>query len=175
VPLVVAAFGVLGSLAGVIAGVLITQRRSDQREDTARKHERERERERWEREDQARTFEHRREIYEAYYEAIKAMALRVEPYDPSDPVDPDAVIDPDWWQPSFALLNRLIIYGTPTVAEAAGAAYACIRSWGEKAPRGMSEANYRQMGNTCQQLENDLLHRIREDLQIPGGRLTVVR
>lgn len=61
VPLVVAILGLIGTAGGAIAGVVITQRRSDARDKTAWEREHARERERWAREDAARTFELRRE------------------------------------------------------------------------------------------------------------------
>lgn len=61
-PLVVAAIGVTGTLVGGVTGGLVTQRWADRREDRAWTREHERERERWLREDEARTFEHRREV-----------------------------------------------------------------------------------------------------------------
>jgi hypothetical protein len=68
VPLVVAILGLIGTAGGAIAGVVITQRRSDARDKTAW----ERERERWTREDAARTFELRREAYIEFYTAVSA-------------------------------------------------------------------------------------------------------
>ena len=63
VPLVVAAIGLLGTFSGTIAGVLITQRRSDRREGLTWERERQRERDLWAREDALRTFEQRRDAY----------------------------------------------------------------------------------------------------------------
>lgn len=75
VPMVVAGMGLLGTVCGTIAGVLITQRRSDRREQVAWNRERDRERERWAREDGMRTFEHRRSAYERFYESLRAMTV----------------------------------------------------------------------------------------------------
>jgi hypothetical protein len=78
VPLVVAGIGVAGTLAAGIAGGLMTRRWADKREDKAWVRERagERERERWAREDETRTFEHRREVFEDFYGALRALARR---------------------------------------------------------------------------------------------------
>jgi hypothetical protein len=76
VPLVVAGIAVLGTLSGGITGALITQRQADRREDKAWTRERQREREHWAREDEARTFEHRRETYVDFYESVKGLARR---------------------------------------------------------------------------------------------------
>jgi hypothetical protein len=70
VTLVIAGFGVSGTLAGVI----VTQRWADSRESQARELDRAREQERWAREDQVRTFDHQREAYIEFFENIKAMA-----------------------------------------------------------------------------------------------------
>ena len=72
VPLVVAGLAVLGTLAGV----LVTQRWSYRREAIAWTRERQREQERWAREDEARTFEHRREACAEFYVAVKALARK---------------------------------------------------------------------------------------------------
>lgn len=57
VQLVVAAIGLLGPIVGTVAGVLITQRRSDRRKAAAWERERARERELWARDDVLRNFE----------------------------------------------------------------------------------------------------------------------
>jgi hypothetical protein len=62
-----------GSAAGV-AGGLITQRWADRRGDKTWARERAQEEERCRREDEARTFEHRREVFENFYEGVKALA-----------------------------------------------------------------------------------------------------
>jgi hypothetical protein len=72
VPLVVAVLGLIGTAGGAIAGVVITQRRSDARDRAAWK----RERERWVREDAARTLDLRREAYIEFYAANKECLRR---------------------------------------------------------------------------------------------------
>jgi hypothetical protein len=69
--MVVAVLGLLGTGGGAIAGVLITQHRSDQREKVTWHREREREHEHWAREDAARTFELRRTAYIELFEAVR--------------------------------------------------------------------------------------------------------
>jgi hypothetical protein len=68
VPLVVAILGLIGTAGGTIAGVMITQRRTDARDRAAW----ERERERWAHEDAAHTFDLRREAYIEFYAAANA-------------------------------------------------------------------------------------------------------
>ncbi len=76
VPIVVAGIGVAGTLTAGIAGGLITQRWADRRDDKTWQRERLREQERWLREDEGRTFEHRREAFEECYQAVKALVLQ---------------------------------------------------------------------------------------------------
>jgi hypothetical protein len=72
--LVVAGIGLLGTVVGTIAGVLIAQRRSDRRELATWQRERIRQRELWQREDALRNFEHRREAYVSFYQSLRAMS-----------------------------------------------------------------------------------------------------
>lgn len=112
VPLAVAGLGLLGTLCGTIAGVLITQRRSDRREQTTWERDRDRERERWEREDALRTFEERRSAYEQFYESLRAMAVTA--YDHGMGLSPEGEYGelPEGWQtPAFRALQHLAVYG----------------------------------------------------------------
>src|SRR4051794_25875021 len=112
-PLVVAGLGLLGTIVGTIGGVLVAQRRADQRESVNWSRERERERAIWSREDAARTFEHRREAYTDFYEAVRAMASRASTavYGSSR-----FELEFDWFQPTYEKLQHLRVYATPSVA-----------------------------------------------------------
>ncbi len=129
VPLVVAGIGVLGTLTAGIAGGLITQRWANEREDKAWARERERERERWAREDEARTFEHRREVLEDFYQAVKALARQA--YDHGYGFDDTPELPFDWNADAFAKLTRLGLYVDRRVYAAAAAAYDAAWSWGQ--------------------------------------------
>ena len=129
VPLAVAGIGVLGTLAGGVVGSIVTQRRADQREDKAWARERERERERWAREDEARTFEHRREVLEDFYQAVKALARRA--YDHGYGFDDTPELPYDWHADAAAKLSRLALYADRRVAAAASAAYRAACLWGQ--------------------------------------------
>lgn len=69
--MVVAGIGVAGTLTAGIADGLVAQRWARQREEKAWARERAPERERWAREDEARTFELRREVFEEFDQAVK--------------------------------------------------------------------------------------------------------
>jgi hypothetical protein len=127
VPLVVAVLGLLGTAGGAIAGVLITQRRSDRRDEKTWERERERERERWAREDVARTFELRRESYVEYYEAVGAV---IEDYDDilvrrfmasTDDVSEAGgrEYSEERQRAHYSAFDRVQLYGTPGVLEKA--------------------------------------------------------
>jgi hypothetical protein len=127
VPLVVAGIGVAGTLTAGIAGGLITQRWANNREDEAWARERERELERWTREDEARTFEHRREVFEDFYQAVRALARRA--YDHGYGFDGTPKLPFDWNADAGAKLNRLGLYADRRLAAAAAAAYNAAFWW----------------------------------------------
>jgi hypothetical protein len=164
---------VLGTVAAGIAGVLITQRRSDRRDDKTWERERQRERERWAREDEARTFEHRHQAYADFYGSLKAMARAA--YDHGYGFTDDPELPFDWQSTTFAKLQRLSIYATPAVAEAASTAYSAAWRWGHTAKHGdLDDPEFHQRQEEYDAAEIQLLMLIREDLSIPGGALTGV-
>jgi hypothetical protein len=171
VTLLIAALGV----AGTVSGVIITQRWADGRESRLREIDRKREQERWAREDQVRTFDHRREAYTNFFENLKAMARQASPATRLDPPHP---LQADWFEPTFLSLNRLLIFGSAAVAEAAGAAYSACWSWGTRQGEGINLngtlIDSQHWEGLYNNLEAALLHAIRDDLLIPGGRLTVI-
>jgi hypothetical protein len=165
---VVAVIGVLGTLSGGIAGVLITQRRSDRRDDKTWERERARERERWSREDEARTFDHRRESYVDFYDSLKVMARAA--YDKGYGFHEEPELPDDWHTPTFERLNRLRIYATPRVAAAAAAAYNAAWRWGHYCKHDdLDDPKFHEGQDAYDAAEIDLLMRIREGLAIPGS------
>lgn len=167
VPLVVAALGLTGAVLGTIGGVLITQRRSDRREALAWERQREREREAWAREDAARTFEHRRQAYSDFYEALRAMARRV--YDHGLGIGDDEQEElPEGWQfPAFQRLQHLQMYATPSVSVKATEAYSAVWHWGHNTKRGRDDALFYDAQDTADDAEIALLQAVRGDLAIP--------
>jgi hypothetical protein len=165
--------GLLGTVAAGVAGVLITQRRSDRREDNAWQRERRRERERWAREDEARTFEHRREAYVEFYESLKTMARLA--YDHGFGFTGEPALPQDWHAATFQKLQRLSIYATPLVARAASAAYGAAWQWGHYAPYDNPDDDvFHERQEAYDAAEIEVLQSIRQDLSIGGGELTGV-
>jgi len=167
VPLVVAVIGVVGTVAAGVAGVLITQRRSDRREDKTWQRDREREREHWVREDQARTFEHRRESYVSFYESLNAMALMA--YEKGYGLSDEPELSSDWNRAAFERLNRLRIYANPTVGKAATAAYDAAWRWGEQCRYDdLDDPKFHDGYERYDEAEFNLLIFIRVDLGVPS-------
>jgi hypothetical protein len=164
VPLVVAALGLFGTFAGTIGGVLITQRRADQRERASWNRERERERERWAREDAARTFDHRRDAYVAFYESLREMAFTA--YNHGMGLRAERELG-EWQLPTYQKLQHLRLYGAPHVVEAADAAYTAAWWWGDNALFGQDNAEFYEGQERFDAAESELLERIRADLAIP--------
>jgi len=165
VPLVVAGIGVAGTLTAGIAGGLIAQRWSDRREVSAWAREREREHERWAREDEARTFEHRRQAYADFYQAVKALARTAyeHGYGFTEPELPEG-----WQSDAFAKLARLEFYADRPVATAASTAYGAAWSWGQFGKYNDPEApDFHERQQKYDDAELEMLVLMRQSLSIP--------
>ncbi len=119
-PLLVAVLGLLGTGGGALAGVLITQRRSDRRETAAWTRERGRERELWAREDVLRNFEQRRDSYIAFHATLREMARTA--YDHGMGLSEPHELAFEWNTAAHLKLEHQRIYATTEVLEAAEAA-----------------------------------------------------
>lgn len=168
VPLVVAGLGVLGTIAGTLSGVLLTQKRSDRRERESWERERKREHERWAREDALRTFERRREAYEDFYESLRTMARTA--YDHgmglSEPHGDDGELPFDWNQDTWRKLQHLRVYASTEVASAAMAAYSACWYWGFESRHGRHDDPFDDGQDTYDRREPELHDAIRRDLGI---------
>lgn len=172
VPLVVAGIGVAGTLTAGIAGGLITQRWADKHEDRAWARERERERERWAREDEARTFEHRREVFEDFYEAVRGLARRA--YDHGYGFDGTPELPFDWNADAGAKLNRLGLYADRRLAAAAAAAYDSAFWWGQHTKYDdPDDPEFCERQQRFDDAEYELLVLLRQALSIPEGDLSL--
>src|SRR5262249_19217586 len=119
----VAGMGLVGTASGGIAGIVLTQRKADRREQQTWDRERERERERWEREDGARTFEHRREAYVDFYTSVKVLVEKLS-Y--------ESALDGDWQTEAYQKLQRVEFYADHDLCVAARKTYFAAYNWGVK-------------------------------------------
>jgi hypothetical protein len=171
-PLAAAAIGLLGAIIGTIAGVLITQRRSDRREQLAWERERQREREHWAREDALRTFEQRRDAYTGFYETLRATARTV--YDHgmglSDPAaeEDEGELPFEWNQEVARKLEHLRIYASPEVLAAADGAYNACWRWGHKTRYRNDDESFYDRQDEFSSAELVLYDAIRRDLGLVG-------
>ncbi len=162
----------LGTLAGGVVGSIVTQRRADRREDKAWARERGRERERWAREDEARTFDHRREVLEDFYQAVKALALRA--YDHGYGFDNTPELPFDWAADAFAKLTRMGLYVDRRVYAAASAAYNAASSWGQHTKYDdPDDPEFCKRQQRFDDAEYELLVLLRQALSIPEGDLSM--
>lgn len=167
-PLVVAGIGVAGTLTAGIAGSLIAQRWANQRDDKMWARERLREQERWRREDEARTFEHRREAFEECYQAVKALARRA--YNHGYGFDDTPELPFDWNSDAFAKLQRLGIYVDRRAYGAAERAYNAACSWGMHTKyNDPDDPEFYERQQKFDDAEFDMLVLMRQALSIPEG------
>jgi len=111
VSLVVAALG----LVSTVVGIVVTQIMANRRERASWQRDTDREEQRWRREDQTRTFEHRHVAYVEFYEALRAMMLRV--YDHGMGLSDEGDELPEGWQNDAAeAVRRLEVYASPDVS-----------------------------------------------------------
>jgi len=174
-PIVIAAMGLLGTVAAGVGGVYVTHRLAHRRESEAWRRERERERERWAREDQALTFEHRRASYTAFFQAIEE--LIDDATDNAFNRQPKKRLDAEWYLPTYMKLQQLIIYATPEAADAAYTVFETVRSMGNWSIRydedGRSRKAFDDLHSIFGPEQFELLKLIRRDLLIPGAALEV--
>jgi hypothetical protein len=152
-------------MLGTLVGVLVTQRRSDRRDDLNWKRQRDREQQQWAREDAARTFEHRRDAYSAFYEALREMARQA--YAHGMGLSDSDELPIDWQLPIYRKLQHLRLYATPLVNDAASAAYNAAWRWGHNATHGVDDDGFYLRQDEFDQAETELLAAIRDALSVP--------
>jgi hypothetical protein len=156
------------AVVGTLGGGLIAQRWSDRRDDKTWRRERAREQQRWVREDQARTFEHRREVFEDFYQAVKALARRA--YDHGYGFDDTPELPFDWHADAAAKLNRLELYADRPLYAAGAAAYDAAFWWGHHTKYDdPDDPEFYERQQRFDDAEYDLLRLLRQALSIPEG------
>jgi len=143
VPLVVAILG--------LGGVLISQVLAGRREDARWQRERAREQDRWDREDSARSYEHSRAAYVAFFteynERWNAIALAQMQIGPgSEPLE-------DYLNGLYDLASQVEVFGTREAGKAARDAYRVLYDW---AYRG-------------KEIPTDVLHPFQEQIRLDLG------
>ena len=164
VPILVAGLGVCGTLGGAIAGVVISQRRADRREDARGQREQEREEARWMREDALRTFEHRREAYIGFYEAVRELAYIA--YNFGLGFTEFTELEPDWQLSTYRKLQHLQIYATDETWDAATEAYSAAWWWAHQSQHGRDDQAFYDGQERFDNAQVRLLVMIRRDLSI---------
>jgi hypothetical protein len=165
----VAALGLLGTLGGTVTGVVITQARSDKRDALNWERQRQREHEAWQREDAARTFEHRREVYGAFYESLRETSLRVYNHGMGLTDEERSELPFDWQLPLFERLLRLNLYATSSVRDAAQGAYSGVYRWGAATRLAADDDDFYANQEAADEAEDEFLNAIRADLLIPDA------
>jgi hypothetical protein len=168
-PVIVAAFGI----AGTLGGVWLTQRRADRREDMTWTREIERRKRLWAREDAAQTFEHRRTAYVDFYQANLQAAQRVSAYIGARlRGDDEADLPPAWASEAEEQLQALEIYAAPRVTELAHEAQTAYRKMAHGAREWQgdrSDDSIKQLQERADEWEvstHELLDAIRRDLGV---------
>jgi hypothetical protein len=168
VPIAVAGIGVAGTLTAGIAGGLLAQRWADRRDDKTWERERLREQMRWRREDEARTFEHRREVFEDFYQAVKALARKA--YDHGYGFDDTPELPFNWNADAAAKLQRVGIYVDRSSYIAAERAYDAAFWWGHHTKYNEpDDPEFYEGQQKFDDAEFELLVLMRQALSIPEG------
>ncbi|MCV7331330.1 hypothetical protein [Mycobacterium cookii] len=150
VPLVVALIGVIGTAGGTIGGMLIQQRASRQREHAQ-----------WLREDEARTFEHRREAYVELYRRLRTLSSRIQELDENQPFPFE-----DWRDEIFEHFPDIAVYGTDKIVTLADLALDLVLTWARAQSEGKQSG---ELEWRARKAVHGLLEAIREELGVPKG------
>lgn len=168
VPLLIAALGVLGTAGGAIAGVVITQHRSDRREGVQWTRLREQERERWAREDTLRTFDQRRDSYIDFEEKLRSTALLVS----QSQTRTGPSLETDWQLSVFQRLLRLRVFASQEGAETANDVYNALWRWGDMEDSYGDEGDAHNAEFVYDEACERFLAVMRRDLRIDLGTTT---
>jgi hypothetical protein len=117
------------SILGTLSGVWLSQRAAAKREAVSWAREVQREKDKWEREDQARTFEQRRTAYVEFYELVEATWTSVNQWISWGEERPDLQLRPDWDHELWDKLSAVRIYGSEAVYASALRAFELVEAW----------------------------------------------
>jgi hypothetical protein len=144
-----------------LLGVVVTQWFANRRERAAWKRDLEREEARWEREDQAKTFEHRRAAYVEFYESLRTMQDRVYTHASGNPYQDLPELEENWRLDGWEKLQLLELYATPRVSSLANEAYSATSQWGDET----------QLGNDSPLLLGNRVDRVERLAYLLGNRV----
>jgi|KBSSwiStaDraftv2_1062776.scaffolds.fasta_scaffold13609_3 hypothetical protein len=170
VTLVVAALGFVATLGGV----LITQLSADKRERQNRADELARESQRWAREDEARTFEQRRDAYISFYETLgQALGFVNSFFDHGADLS-KLPLRSGWQTALYYSLQRVEIYGSESIVALAQRAFEVTEAWGGMMRRS-SEDPERVVHDEALSLEAigspfTFIAAVRTELGVPGSQ-----
>jgi hypothetical protein len=174
VPLVVAVLTFIGTLGGALGGVVITQRSADKRERENRADEFKLERERWAREDEARTFEQRRDAYIEFYESLGQTLVAVNYFFHEGADLSGLPLQQGWDAPLLYHLWKVEIYGSESIVALAQRAYEITGVWGGSLHRSPDDPDmvihdedlsYEASGSPV-----TFIDAVRKELRVPEGQ-----
>lgn len=161
--LVVAALSPVSALFGV----WLTQRRADRREDATLARELAREQARWQREDEALTFEHRRAAYAEFYESLRKMQLTAYEHGMGLTVWDTRELPEGWQTDTWEKLQHLELYATPRVSSLASESYSATWRWGHNTLFSQDDGRFYDQQDRADEAKAALLLAIRADLSVP--------
>lgn len=173
VPLVVAVLGLVATLGGTLGGVIVAQRAADLRERESRAEQTRQERLRWAREDEARTFEQRRDAYIGFYEALRETVWTLNrAFDQG--ADPAQLSSTVKWDALRYRLHRVEMYGSDGIVALAQRAHEITSVWGSSIRRSPDDPN-RVLHDEDLSYEADgspdtFIQAVRKELRVPDGK-----
>jgi hypothetical protein len=157
--------GLVGTVSGGIAGIVLTQRKADQREKDAWDRQREREREQWARDDEARTFEHRREAYIDFYSGVKVLergAYELTKENSTASEYKDSPVE------AYKNLQRLEFYANRDLMAAAWKTFTAVSDLvGKRGSNKLENVSERDIARRYERHQAEMLRLMRSALSIP--------
>lgn len=156
-------------LVSTVVGIVVTQTMANRRERESWRRDTNREQQRWEREDQARTFEHRRVAYVEFFEALRRMQLAAYNHGMGLTAWDTREMPEGWHTEAFQRLQQLEFYASQDVSLAANIAYSETWTWGDQTAFGEDDGKFYDTQEYIDDVTNRTLQAIRDDLRIPDS------